>query len=74
MSALGVWCQEKNISPRVNKTKELIVDFSKQQWEQPIHWTAVEKVESFKFLCVHVTDNLKWSTNTQEAEEIWLGP
>ena len=26
--------------------------------------TAVEKVESFKFLCVHITDNLKWSTHT----------
>ena len=25
--ALGVWCQENNLSPNVNKTKELIVDF-----------------------------------------------
>jgi hypothetical protein len=25
----------------------------------------VEKVESFKFLCVHITDKLKWSTRIE---------
>ena len=70
------------------KTKEMIVDFRKQHWEHhPIHinGTAVEKVERFKFLGIHITDKLKWSTHTdsvgkkaqqplqpQEAEEIWL--
>ena len=66
MSALGVWCQENNLSRNVNKTK-LIVDFRKQQWEHPLSTltaTAVEKVESFKFLGVHVTDKLHWSTHT----------
>jgi hypothetical protein len=33
--ALGVWCQENNLSLNVNKTKELIVDFRKEQREQP---------------------------------------
>ena len=28
--ALGVWCQENNLSLNVNKTKEMIVDFKKQ--------------------------------------------
>ena len=32
--ALGVWCQENNISLNVNKTKEMIVDFRKQQRER----------------------------------------
>ena len=48
----------------VNKTKEIIVDFRKQQREHlPIHinGTVVETVESFKFLGVHITDKLKWS-------------
>ena len=31
--ALGVWCQENNLSLNVNKTKEMIVDFRKQQRE-----------------------------------------
>ena len=86
--ALGVWCQENNLTLNVNKTKEMIVDFRKQQREQPpihIDGTVVERVESFKFLGVHITDKLKWSTHTdcgeegataplqpQEAQEIWL--
>ena len=68
--ALGGWCQENNLSLNVNKTKELIVDFRKQQREQPpihIEGTAVEKLESFKFLSVHITDKLKWSTHTDSV-------
>jgi hypothetical protein len=84
--ALEDWRQENNLSLNVNKMKELIVDFRRQQREPTtihINGAAVEKVKRFKFLCVHVTDNLKWSTHTdcvvkkaqtQEAEEIWLGP
>ena len=33
--ALGVWCQESNLPLNVKKTKELIVDFRKQQREHP---------------------------------------
>ena len=64
--ALGVGCQENNLSLNVNKTKEMIVDFRKQQRELTcIHIvsTVVEKVESFKFLCLHITDKLKWSNH-----------
>ena len=48
--ALGVWCQENNLSLNVNKRKVMIVDFRKQQREQPpihIDGIAVEKVGSF---------------------------
>ena len=44
---LGVWCQENNLSLNVNKTKEMIVDFRKQQREHPpihIEGTALEMV------------------------------
>ena len=57
--ALGVWCQENNPTLNVNKTKEMIVDFRKQQREHPpihIDGTVVERVVSFKFLGVHITD------------------
>ena len=33
VKALGMLCQENNLSPNINKTKELIVDFRKQQRE-----------------------------------------
>ena len=57
----------------------MIVDFRKQQREHPlihIDGTAVEKVESFKFRGVHITDKVKWTTHTdslvkKEAEKMW---
>ena len=33
--ALGVWCLENNLSLNVNKTKEMIMDFRKQQRVHP---------------------------------------
>ena len=68
LNILGEWCQDNNLSLNVI-TKELIVVLRKQQWEHaPIHidGTAVEKVESFKFLGIHITD-LKWSTHTNSV-------
>jgi hypothetical protein len=67
----------------------MIVDFLETaEGVPPIHIdrTVVERVLSFKFLCVHITEKLKWSTHTdsvvkkaqqfplqlQEAEEMWL--
>ena len=46
------------------------MDFRKQQREHPlihIDRTAVEKVESFKFLGVHIMDKLKWSNHTDSV-------
>ena len=65
--ALGVWRQENNLSLKVNKTMEMFVDFRKQLREHPpihIDGTSVGKGGSFKFLGVHITDKLKWSTHT----------
>jgi hypothetical protein len=48
----------------------MIVDFGIQQRGHPrihIDGTAVEKVESFKFLGVHIKDKLKWSTDTDSV-------
>jgi hypothetical protein len=71
--ALREWWQENNLSLDVSKTKELIVDFRKQQRKHgPIHIdrTAMEKVESLsggKFPGLHITDDLKWSTHTDSV-------
>jgi hypothetical protein len=56
-----------NLSLNVTKTNKLIVDYRKQRTEHiPIHinGAVVELVESFKFLCVHITKELTWSTHT----------
>uniref|UniRef100_A0A8C8LT59 E3 ubiquitin-protein ligase n=1 Tax=Oncorhynchus tshawytscha TaxID=74940 RepID=A0A8C8LT59_ONCTS len=58
--ALGEWHQENNLSLNVRK---------QQREHAPIHinGTAVEKVKSFKFLGVHITEDLKWSTQTDSV-------
>ena len=38
--ALGVWCQENNLSFNFNKTKEMIVDYRKHQREH-MHFTTL---------------------------------
>ena len=46
------------------KTKEMIVDYRKNMTEHApvlIDGDAVEQVESFKFLGVHITNKLTWS-------------
>ena len=68
--ALVEWCQENNLSLKVNKTKELIVNYRRQQREQiPKHTDgiAVDKVKRFKFIGINITDHLKWFTHTDSV-------
>ncbi len=64
---LTKWCQENHLSLNIDKTKELVVDFRRQSREHTpisIDKTPVERVNSFKFLGVHITEDLTWSTHT----------
>ena len=54
-----MWCQDKNLSLNVIKTKEM--DYRKRRAEHTpllINKAVVEQVESFKFLGVHITNKL----------------
>jgi hypothetical protein len=65
---LALWCQNNNLSLNVIKTKEMIVDYKKRRTKHaPIltDGAAVEQVESFKLLGVHITNNLTWSKHTK---------
>eukprot|EP00061_Rhincodon_typus_P011555 g36656.t1 len=66
IEGLVTWCNENNLSLKVGKTKELIIDFRKKGGEQApiyINDVEVERVESIKFLRVSITDNLSWTSH-----------
>ena len=59
---MTVWCQDNNLS--ISKAKELVVDYRKWRAKHaPIHinGAVVERVESSKFLSVHITKDQSWS-------------
>ncbi len=59
----------RHLSLNIDKTKELVVDFRRQSREHTpitIYKTPVERVNSFKFLSVHITEDLTWSAHTDE--------
>ncbi len=67
VSTLTKWCQENHLSLNIDKTKELVVDFRRQSRQHTpitIDKTPVERVNSFKFLGVHITKDLTWSAHT----------
>ncbi len=67
VSTLTKWCQENHLSLNIDKTKELVVDYRRQSREHTpitINKTPVERVNSFKFLGVHITEDLTWSAHT----------
>ncbi len=67
VSTLTKWCQENHLSLNIDKTKVLMVDFRRQSREHTpitIDKTPVERVNSFKFFGVQITEDLTWSAHT----------
>ncbi len=71
IEGLAGWCQDNNLCLHVSKTKELIVDFWKKQGRKytrlNINGALVERMESFKYLGVHITEDLTWALHTDSA-------
>ncbi|KAK2899377.1 hypothetical protein Q8A73_012506 [Channa argus] len=63
---LTAWCGANNQSLNVDKSKEMVVDFRREQSDHSplIIDGSVEIVKTIKFLGVHLADNLTWSVNT----------
>ncbi len=69
MADLSLWCQDDSLLMSVATTKELIVDFRRAQQQRTytplrINGTIVERVSSFKYQGVHITEDLTWTAQT----------
>ena len=64
---LTQWCLKNNLHLNASKTKEMLVDFGRTQERDytpvSINGTPVERVDTFKYLGVQITDDLTWSTH-----------
>jgi len=61
------WCVDNNLSLKVNKTKEIVIDFTKNSGRHApvyINSVEVEMVVSFRFLGVQITNKLSRSHHT----------
>ena len=64
---LARWCSANNLTLNTKKNKELIIDFrnlSTDLLPLSIDGECVERVQNFKFLGTHISDNFTWSVNT----------
>lgn len=63
---LAAWSEDNNLTLNTSKTKELIMDFRKNAvTHSPIHiiGVTVEHVTNFKFLGIHISQDLSITTN-----------
>uniref|UniRef100_A0A8C1QXK5 Reverse transcriptase domain-containing protein n=1 Tax=Cyprinus carpio TaxID=7962 RepID=A0A8C1QXK5_CYPCA len=72
VAQLAEWCGTNNLSLNVEKTKEVVMDFRRNSTDHPpltIDSSTVERVSSTKFLEVHITEDLTWTTNTMSLSK-----
>ncbi len=73
VAQLAEWCGANNLSLNVEKTKEVVLDFRRRNsTDHPpltIDSSTVERVSSTKFLGMHITENLTWTTNTMSLSK-----
>ncbi len=73
VAQLAEWCGANNLSLNVEKTKEVVMDFRRRNsTDHPpltIDSSTVERVSSTKFLGMHITEDLTWTTNTMSLSK-----
>ncbi len=72
VAQLAKWCGANNLSLNVGKTQEVVMDFRRNSVDHPpltIDSSTLERVSSTKFLGVHITEDLTWTTNTMSISK-----
>ena len=61
------WCNSNHLRLNISKTKELVVDYRRNRKSPApvvIQGEEVERVDSYKYLGVHINNKLDWTHNT----------
>lgn len=70
VQSLVSWCSRNNLILNTKKAKEIIIDFRKCKTNKhdslEIHGEEVEQVQSFRYLALHLAEDLTWGVNTKE--------
>ncbi len=73
VAQLAEWCGTNNLPLNVGKTKDVVLDFRRRNSvDHPpltIDSSTVERVSSTKFLGMHITEDLTWTTNTMSLSK-----
>uniref|UniRef100_A0A8C7X192 Reverse transcriptase domain-containing protein n=1 Tax=Oryzias sinensis TaxID=183150 RepID=A0A8C7X192_9TELE len=67
---LAAWCSDNNLALNTKKTKEIIVDFRRHSTDPAplyINGERVERVHTFRFLGVVLSNNISWTENITEV-------
>ena len=63
------WCEDNNLTLNTDKTKEMIMDKRKERRpHQPLYIRelSVERVSTFKYQGVHISEDLTWTVSTTQ--------
>lgn len=64
---LSAWCSANNLLLNTTKTKEMVMDWRRMRVDPAplqISGVCVERASSFRFLGIHLADDLRWHSNT----------
>ncbi|KAK3557083.1 hypothetical protein QTP70_024751, partial [Hemibagrus guttatus] len=72
LASFVTWCENNNLTLNTDKTKEMIVDMSKERrTQQPLFILEleVERVSNFKYLVFHISEDLTWTLNITQLDK-----
>lgn len=70
---LVAWCSANKLLLNTSKTKQMVMDWKRKKIDPAplqIEGICLERVSSFRFLGVHVADDLRWHVNTAAQQVV----